>query len=185
MIKRALCFCLLLSCEPGTDGEVGPQGPAGPPGPPGTATTTTTAGSRLKPRFLIGADGSRVLQDLWDTKRNEACRFAMAADNHLYCFPIDSIMTRATYFYYADPTCTTLPLFPTLNAAPFDRSMPRYGILFEPNIEAIYSLTPYNEGTTYYRSGAECKAEPIAVGSRWYKGQRLRFDEFVEGQVEK
>lgn len=112
--KLLLPLYLGLSCVPpaqeggdGQNGERGPQGPAGPPGP-GTAI----AGTRLKPRQVIAADGARISisGELWDSKRKEACSFLPDETGRPRCLPLLGNAPHATGAGYFDASCTE-PIF--------------------------------------------------------------------------
>jgi hypothetical protein len=71
------------STEPGAGGS-SPDG-----GSSGTKASASplTSGSRLKGRYLAGADGSKLYVGFRDTQRNENCAFA-ATDAGLRCLPL-------------------------------------------------------------------------------------------------
>lgn len=63
--------------EQGIQGPIGPMGPMGLQGPQGEPGTGVgyVSGSRLKARYLEGADGSRQFLTWWDSQRSEECTF--------------------------------------------------------------------------------------------------------------
>jgi len=65
------------------------------------------AGTRLKPRYTLGADGSKLFDPevLHDSQLGVDCKFALAADGKLRCLPTgsDSLMVEVDY---TDSKCT-------------------------------------------------------------------------------
>lgn len=86
-MRDVICLTLfaLMSCgapmpgdpESGQAGQPGASGERGPAGPAGR--DAVTAGSRLRPLWLVGADGSRYHPDGWflDSARGERCMVQM------------------------------------------------------------------------------------------------------------
>jgi hypothetical protein len=65
----------------------------------------TTSGTRLKAKYIVGEDGSRVPNGLYDSQRQEDCFFTAASDGSTRCMPITSdFATVGTY--YSDANCT-------------------------------------------------------------------------------
>lgn len=67
----AVCLmsCAPMPAEDGVPGSAGAMGPAGRDG-----RDAVVAGSRLRPLWLIGTDGSRVPSfAFWDNERRERC----------------------------------------------------------------------------------------------------------------
>lgn len=89
LITLCLVSCGAPMPEDGQPGAAGAQGAAGRDG-----RDAVQAGSRLKPLWLVGADGSRMANGFWfvDTQRGERCVItAMAAEGPWYCVPVDMI----------------------------------------------------------------------------------------------
>lgn len=80
-MRTVICLTLaLMSCAPlpgdGEPGQAGQPGGAGERGPAGRDGKDAVAGgSRLRPLWLVGADGSRVAANwaFYDSERRERC----------------------------------------------------------------------------------------------------------------
>jgi hypothetical protein len=84
--RRPQILCLLgslLGLGPAacSDGGVKEDEPTMP------SAWVPVSGSRLKARFLVGADGSRVFEGWFDEQRGEHCRLAAGESGRFYCFP--------------------------------------------------------------------------------------------------
>lgn len=95
-----LTLPLLVSCgqpmpgdpESGQAGQPGAAGERGPAGPAGR--DAVTAGSRLRPLWLVGADGTRMASGGWfyDGERRERCVLQWLApgpDGTVVCAPAE------------------------------------------------------------------------------------------------
>lgn len=141
---------------PGAQGEQGPAGDVGAPGLP-------AAGARLKPRVLVGNDGSRgaVPGVWWDEERGEECTFRLAADGMLRCLPATGFGVTHfqrganglwAWFSATAPPCTAAPLL-LHHVDAVCPSTDGYGVgdagpaCAEPPIYKV--LGPYAEPTVY------------------------------------
>lgn len=95
--------------EPGQRGDDGPQGVVGDPG---LQNSLTRSGSRIRGRYLSGADGSRQWLGWSDTSTKQPCRFLEASDGLTRCLP-----EPFGYIRFLDAACTS-PIFATFVAAP-------------------------------------------------------------------
>lgn len=76
-----MTMAALLSCgapvpgEEGREGERGADGERGAQGPAGR--DAVAAGSRLRPVWLVGTDGTRQHAGFYDTERRERCQLRL------------------------------------------------------------------------------------------------------------
>ncbi len=187
-----LCSSVLLatalSCEVPREGPEGPKGPAGAQGPQGPAGMPAMAGSRLQPRSIVGADGSRVPFSIWDSQRKEVCRFVLAEDQKLRCLPaFEDVLIFDNL--YGDPACAD-PVFYTSLPIPCPLAYGRVKIAGTCDeagpFEAVFALTKIGApGTRYISSGGACiNGGPANPALAWWKGTRIAPTEFVAGTAE-
>jgi hypothetical protein len=72
-----------------------------------------TSGSRLKVKYLSGADGSKVQRGLYDTLLQIDCYFSVAADGSQRCLPVGM-----SSIYFSDAACTQRMAYGTKGCAP-------------------------------------------------------------------
>lgn len=103
----------------GLDGIPGAQGPTGAAGPAGK--DASASGTRLKPRWYVGEDGSRQAFDrysdgMYDSQLKMRCRWNLAPDGATRCQPVSDLPV-----FYADAACASpishLPCDPELRYA--------------------------------------------------------------------
>jgi len=189
---------LTLSC--GTPNTLtDPNRPSDPEHPTDPATSLSeglTNGSRLRHRYLAGADGtvaaptsaSALLQvysgGLYDTQLDVACTFDLAEDGQIRCLPI-AFETQT----FLDSGCTqrafqvdgvSMQLSAMLKSNPF-----KYGsVSGNSPIRQIYSVTEVNPtpSALYRGTSASCSAQAVASGAKVYSfGARIPPDTFVAG----
>lgn len=147
------------------DGGGGPGGG----GEPSDSTTDHTSGSRLRVRYLAGADGSREFIGFFDNQRNENCLFGggsiRASDGAIRCLPSDAVSFQAT-FYFADAACKE-----RLAAALKSECFPKYAAIYSssqcPKTETIYPvLSSWSGSPVYYvNASAQCVVYPGSLTS--------------------
>ncbi len=151
-------------------GQIG--GGSNPGGGGGTSDGTTdhTSGSRLRVRYLAGADGSREFMGFFDNQRNENCLFGSATvragDGTIRCLPSEAVAYQGA-FYFADAACTV-----RLAAALKAQCAPKYAAMYSasqcPLTETIYPiLSAFTLGGTIYfvNASAQCVAYPGSLTS--------------------
>lgn len=97
----------------GAKGADGTDGMAGPQGPPGAAPMDqVTSGARLKARWRVGEDGSRMFAGWHDSQLQVECEFKRAADGTERCVPGNpaslsgSPNEPAPLLFFTDSGCT-------------------------------------------------------------------------------
>lgn len=80
-------------------------GPGGPSTGAGAGDSLYQSGSRLRAKYLLGADGSKQFTGWHDSKLNVDCAPQLAAGNLLRCLPANT----PTYLW-ADSSCKTSPV---------------------------------------------------------------------------
>lgn len=193
VVALALCAVVcsaILGCavEPGPQGPRGVPGPVGPQGPqgePGVSGEGMLAGSRLRPRYLMGEDGSRdILDPPWiDTEMNYPCRFRennFAEDDGFFCVPKDY---DQYYGAYLDSSCTQ-PVIYTMFASqtppdPYGRPPT------DPGFGYVKVGAPVNEPTVLYdRTPDACVQSPTdTMGLFVFAVELLGPDFFVAAEV--
>jgi hypothetical protein len=125
-------------------------------GDSGTASEVeayTRAGSRLRPMYYQGADGSRMARgNFWDSTRGEECSFVLAADGVIRCLPIQGAAQASYQTLHVDTECTSKAL-----VAPSCAAKPRYAL-------EVFGLTDCkNDGNAIrlYAVGAEVPFEAL------------------------
>lgn len=93
-------YCAIAPpCPPGPQG---PQGDPGVQGPPGEGVVA--GGTRLKPLYDIGEDGSREFVSWYDTQRQEKCK-ARDINGYRRCIPYENIIKGPGLF--EDSSCAS------------------------------------------------------------------------------
>jgi len=167
----------------------GGSDPGGGGGPP-DGTTDHTSGSRLRVRYLAGADGSREFIGFFDSQRNENCLFGggtvRASDGTIRCLPSEAVAYQSA-FYFEDAACTV-----RLAAALKSQCPPKYAAMYSsaqcPLTETIYPIlsafTP--GGAIYYvNASAQCVAYPGSLTSYdlYTVGDEIPPSSFVAARV--
>jgi hypothetical protein len=65
----------------------------------------TAGGTRIRPRYFVLDDGSKVLFDLFDLTLGTSCTLRKDADGVVRCLPYRTLL--AGYRYFSDASCTT------------------------------------------------------------------------------
>lgn len=128
------------------------------------ASADPQSGSRLKPNYRVGEDGSKefVPGSWWDTQRSEICAFATASDGKDRCLPDGSPVSA-----FSDSACTS-----GIVAMKSGCTAPKYGVAVTQDAchEGSVGLTLHSIGTTtqvttlYVMSGTSCLAAGPAPG---------------------
>jgi hypothetical protein len=97
--------------ERGPTGATGATGPQGVPGPAGSGFSpdggSFQSGSRLRAKYLDGADGTKQFVTWWDSQLQIDCSFQLASDNQQRCLPIQGDPQGAWgYLVFSDTQCT-------------------------------------------------------------------------------
>lgn len=129
-----------------TSSSSGSSGPV----PNAMANTWYASGSRLRVRFLEGADGSKQFWGWFDSARGEECSFLQHADGSIRCLP-DRPANLATYF--ASNACTTPLAYANRGAV-----APKYAVRFDPSGgRSVFPVSgPVHTGGVWLLSGANC-----------------------------
>lgn len=159
-------------------------------GGPSDGTTDHASGSRLRVRYLAGADGSREVVGFFDSQRNENCFFGgstvRASDGTIRCLPSETIAYQSS-FYFQDAACTA-----RLAAALKSQCPPKYAARYSasqcPLTEMIYPiLSAFTPGATIYyvNASAQCVAYPGSLTSYdfYTVGDEIPPASFVEATV--
>lgn len=128
-----------------------------------------TAGTRLKVRAVVGADGSRQQIGFFDTARMENCAFLAATDNTQRCLPLDGAIYGGVMF--ADSQCTQ-PLFYGAPGCSQPKYGYRYGSVTCGATFEFHSLsTALNPIPTvgYTMSGPNCQMVTPGAGYVYYR----------------
>ena len=126
--------------EPGAPGPAGAAGKDGAPGPVGPENATTRSGSRIRARYLLGADGSRQWLSWTDTMTGQPCTYRAASDKLTRCLP-EKFFGGSVFF--SDAACTSAVF------------------VWSPGTPTTYGTSDLVPNR-YFKSGAE-QAEPSSV----------------------
>jgi hypothetical protein len=166
----------MAACNSGGSGPITTHGNSGGGGssaslmnPVPDASADPQSGSRLKPNYRVGDDGSKeyVPGSWWDTQRSETCSFATASDGKDRCLPDGAAVSA-----YSDSNCTA-----GIAALKTGCAAPKYGVTatqdscHEGSVGlSIYSIGATTQVTTLYvLSGTSCLAAgPAPSGFDFY-----------------
>lgn len=179
--------------EQGLQGPVGPPGPQGPQGPAGTAglpgpagldgSSLYKSGSRIKARYIEGADGSRQFVGWRDTLRNEDCGY-YSIQGVMRCLP--AIAT--TNYFFKDAQCTMPIVLVPKGAAPCPGDIPYVPAYAWYPVQACASpelraMGPKLALQNYYlANGASCIDSGLTTIYDAYEfGQAASLSDFAEG----
>lgn len=146
-------------------------------------TTNQIAGTTLKRRFWVTAEGDKGFDSFWDPKANAACDFNYAADGKARCIP-NNWSNSAIYF--TDPACQQ-PVYTRMADAPCS---PRDYIMLLTeggcNMRAGYDFYELGsklavETPVYALSGEACVATSRPVDDLFAKGAQVPPSNFLEG----
>ncbi|MBM4363719.1 MAG: hypothetical protein FJ104_13645 [Deltaproteobacteria bacterium] len=166
--------------------RVGSAGPSftealGDPVPPAQADVS---GTRLKSKYIAGADGSRLVEPdvLFDSQLGVDCRFGKAADGAVRCVPAD--VTGGGWLgapFFKDDACTdgvTFVAAPPPGCAP---SVPAHVVRFtapaycsvvrssadqHAHVYAVGQVVPRPSGPMYYVDGdGSCREQVNLLGA--------------------
>ena len=200
-VRGVLGAMVVMGCGSGETGPAGAQGakgdpgelgPAGEPGPAGEGAAV--AGSRLRPRFDVGADGARaVIPGVWfDQERQEECSFRTSADGQRRCLPtawagIAQAAGEAYRYHDADDTTCITPLVLTNAACPpgTDTYAAVQDSCAEPDLFRIVAF--YAKSTVRRSDGIACDEMQVGVipdGYTAYLAEAVPASAFVAGSVE-
>jgi hypothetical protein len=117
LVAGAAVYYAMAACEAATDRDMGSSQDGGAPNATAEAGKPVVnnamadewymSGSRLRVRYLIGADGSRQFLGFVDLQRTEACVFTQALGDYR-CVPEFAVFTES---YWAKSDCTGEPLY--------------------------------------------------------------------------
>lgn len=170
--------------DAGLDGSASPDGSISPDAG-ATKPASFTSGTRLRTRYITGADGSKQLVGFYDSTLKVECTFITAGDGKTRCLPIggSAAANIAANAYYADSACTqpaayaAYPLCPTTYAAQGDPS--------PTSCSTGYTYRVYSLGaklSTYYVKGGSCTATAVPPTLQmWAVGTEIPPAQFVEG----
>ncbi len=65
------------------------------------------SGSRIKIMWVVGADGSKVFDGLYDSQRSESCYWSPYYDSSIRCMPLPGVGQIVATSLYSDSACTT------------------------------------------------------------------------------
>jgi len=139
------------------------MGPAGAPGAPGKdgADGVVFDGSRLKARWLVGADGSKslVAGEWLDTVTSQRCAYSTATDGALRCLPdafspADGVNAA---IFYSDSACTS-PLAVLYEDNNYDGGVPAFDsswfILNSSSETYVHILAPASPPGVFFKHPA-------------------------------
>lgn len=170
---------------PGPQGEQGPKGDPGEPGANGKDGAAALNGTRLKARYIVGADGSRQRTGDWlDTTTGELCKYGQTKDEDSRCLPnaVNQVLV-----VFADAGCSTpiaidsggnvdpLPAYLwTASQAGFVRFV-KLGISIPTSLDYYLEL-----------QDGSCVQEPVDPSSpgEWYTATLLDPSFFVASTIE-
>lgn len=152
--------------EDGKDGEKGPVGPQGPAGAPGKdGASASLSGSRIRARYLVGADGSKALVGYQDTERGEACAYQTMGGAETRCYPAAVAFSG---FKFADAACSVRADTVDPSAA-YRRSG---GVLYEPGTAVL-------DGWAQNADTGACEPWTPPAGPAWVAWSAIDPAEFV------
>jgi hypothetical protein len=122
--------------------------------------------SRIHPRGLVAADGTRLVQGWLDTQVDQDCYFEPATDGKKHCLPHGAYMSG-----YADAACS-LPVVTAV--AGCDQKIPNYA-LQSPDYECtavpyrVYQRAEAYVGAPFQGGAESCIADTVAPGGGLYR----------------
>lgn len=161
------------------------------------------SGTRLKTKYIAGADGSQIAIDdvLWDSELATNCTFRTAADGSMRCLPrIADVPAGTAYGYvmFRDAACTDGLVWVAPSAPGCAVAVPAYAIVTtdppycsgESGRQHIYPVTgllPPQSGPFYTVSGdGSCTSTsaPQTNGIPYQLGAEMTADSFASGTAE-
>jgi hypothetical protein len=144
------------------------------------------SGSRLKVKYMAGADGSRVpYGGLRDSMLNVDCSFLPAVDGTMRCFPIGGASASS---FFVDQNCTQLLAYIGKGCAktPYaTASAPSGGACTETRYRVFSVGAPFMGMTFYQLSNGICTGSPASNLSASYDlyavGAEVPASTFVAG----
>jgi hypothetical protein len=125
------------------------------------------SGTRLRAKYLLGEDGSRLFQwGFHDMQRNEDCFFGLAADGVQRCLP--SPVASGSGFF-SDVGCSVPLAAVAKNAC--SSIVPKYALLLVPPCTALeihLMGVAIPSGTIYQGTPAKCTPWDIATNAATY-----------------
>ncbi|MCA9589930.1 MAG: hypothetical protein KC657_31720 [Myxococcales bacterium] len=116
------------------------------------ADTWYASGSRLKIRYLEGADGSKQFSAWFDTARNDECTFARHADGSVRCLPLTNPPAANAQTYFDSSACTS-----RLALAQRTPTSPKYGVAYDPvGARMFHVIGGLHSGAVWSKNGANC-----------------------------
>lgn len=174
-----------------TGGGAGQGGGGGIMDPVPSAMAEPKDGTRLKARYLVGADGSRQWNYGWyDSQRGENCQFSLASDGMMRCVPINANAPAPGSGYFADDACTQQLVSTSAtgcaNTPPSPKSAYRFGGACGGAAFQLFEVgAAYNGANVYTKSGVNCTAQTAPAGfSFYYLGNEIPAASFVAATEE-
>jgi len=164
----------------------------------GSATASAVPHSGIRPprlrrRYVVTSDGSRVFDSLWDAEFSVPCVFRAGSDGMMRCYPaLQGVSASSPTF--VDPACK-VPILYICTSPPVEPKLVRFypperGLLNPPRAPNEYAYarvgSPINNVDRVFHQGTTCEAEPSdsTSGCGYYRlGSPVPNADFVTRQV--
>lgn len=142
-------------------------------------------GSRLKPKYRAGEDGSKefIANQWWDSQRSEDCSFQLAADGQTRCLP-----SGADFRYFSDAQCSQpmVLMQGSCSAPKYATSATAAACGLDPSATHVFQLGAATNPTQIYaQAGGSCYAVGQAASDWQYftVGAEIPANSFVAASV--
>jgi hypothetical protein len=148
----------------------------------GDPSCTPLSGTRIKVRWYVGPEGTRVFDSMYDSMLNTRCSWGTTSDGKVRCLPMGASGLIAA----SDPSCKNLVIqkFEDCSGSQYARADAPNGCTVQSTIYQIGDVEPY-DGGTLYQSGPTGCAPSFSFQEDSYPLTGVPDSTFVEGTVSK
>ena len=169
-----------MTCPDGTDATW-----AGSTAP--SSSMREASGSRLRRRFVVGADGSTAAWSMWDTELNTPCNWTILDGGGLRCLPASEYIYTNTSGFFLDQDCQDRLAVRSSLSLCGTSEQPDYAMVLSPYCgRTMHLLGPQVAPTLLYvgTSAGDCQEISPTEGFVYYRlGEPVPMTDFVEGSV--